>query len=73
MKWVFTLLLILLPNVVLGQIFQLRYSYTEICSEQQKRITIPLDLSGKNTLAFFGYSISIPNGENTTRVRKSKK
>ena len=56
MKWLFTLLLFLLPQVVYSQIFNLRYSYTEICSEQQKRITIPLDLSGKNTLAFFGYS-----------------
>jgi len=55
MKWLIYLLL-LFPSLSFGQIFNLRYSYTEICSEQQKRITIPLDLSGKNTLAFFGYS-----------------
>jgi len=54
-KWLL-FLLFLLPNIALGQVFNLQYQYTEICSEQQKRVTIPLDLSGKNTLAFFGYS-----------------
>lgn len=60
MKWLYlllpSLLLSSLPSKVLGQTFNLNYRYTEICSEETRQVSIPIDLKSNNTLAFFGYS-----------------
>jgi len=55
MKWVYLLLLFLLPSKVYSQVFTLNYSYTEVCSEQQRQVSLPILLDGNTTLAFFGY------------------
>ena len=54
-KWIL-LLLLLIPNRGYSQQFNLQYNYTEICSEQIRQVSIPIDLKRNNTLAFFGYS-----------------
>jgi len=57
MKFFFTLLTsLLVTNLSYSQTFQLNYSYKEVCSDQLKKINIPIDLSNSSTLAFFGYS-----------------
>lgn len=68
MKWLYLLTLLIIPNKLYSQVFNLNYRYTEICSEQQRQVTIPIDLNGITTLAFFGYNrtfnpIEIQNNE----------
>jgi len=68
MRWLYLIIFLLLTVEVSAQNFNLNYRYTEICSEQQREITIPIDLNGITTLAFFGYNktftpIQIQNNE----------
>lgn len=68
MKKCILLLLTLFPSLGYSQVFNLNYRYTEICSEQIRDITIPINVKQNNTIAFFGYSkdftpLEIQNGE----------
>ena len=51
--------------MVFSQVFNLKYRYTEVCSEEIRSVSIPININDNNTIAFFGYSRTFSETEIT--------
>lgn len=55
MRWLL-LILFLIPSIGYSQVFNLQYSYKEVCSDVLQRVVLEIDINSNTTFAFFGYS-----------------